>query len=82
MTVADRLRITAKCLLSSLEKWKMLWQVSIAATVRIGLRIDANDANAWVEVNGRPLTEHIDDSTMITFELAEHLPPQLVGRAA
>ena len=80
--VARRLPIEAKCLPRALTTWTLLRWAGVSAIVHIGLRLDEPaDAHAWVELNGHPLIEYIDTSLLADFDLADHLPAALVGRA-
>jgi hypothetical protein len=81
--VANHLPIKAKCLPRSLTTWTMLRRRGVAATVRLGVRVDrVADAHAWIEIDGQPLNEFIDDDVMADFDLTAHLPAVLVGPAA
>jgi hypothetical protein len=81
--VATRLPIGALCLPRSLAAWTILRRAGVPAVLRIGMQTDGTvEAHAWVEVDGEPVDELLDITTIAPFTLDRHLPAVLVGAAS
>ena len=78
--VTRRMPVRSKCLPRSLALWTMLQRAGLDATLRIGMRTDGSgEAHAWVEHDGHPVGEQVDQDALAPFSLASQLPTALVG---
>ncbi len=66
--MARRLSVADTCLYRSMVRWTALKRAGLPATFVMGVRRDEPDTgHAWVEVDGEPVGELVDDRLVATF---------------
>jgi len=66
--VARRLNVADTCLYRSMVRWTALKRAGLPATFVMGVRRDEPDTgHAWVELDGAPVGEAIDERLVATF---------------